>query len=161
MQITKKEWIEQVEDQLFFMPSLSRVTLICDGYRLTLKLFRVKKTLSFRIFTYINGSFNHEMMSEKNVQYADIQNRFLRKTKLNSSNIKMTKKNIRAFGKKRIEEHNNKYTAYLYDPSWLNFSSLYNHLIKNNKSVELTCPKCEKVHTGTECESVSNDQSIN
>lgn len=161
MQITKKEWIEKVEEQLLFMPGLSRVTLFIDGYKIELHLSRIKKTLSFNIILFVNDHISPQMMMDTSVEYHDIQKRFLRKAIFRGRSISLTKKNIRDFGKKWIVEHNKKNERIYYGLTWLSFSSLYNHLIKNNTSIEIACQKCNKVHTDVACGSVSDDQSIN
>lgn len=107
------------------------VKLICDGYELTLVLQRIGQ---FRnaIAVYIDGKIDGKWMIE------DCEQR--RRFYCPKSKSFYSKKDMADFKKisKRIFKEmqaKNKYVYY--EPYWTSFRSLKNHLIKNNKSIEL------------------------
>lgn len=124
--MTKAEW-EQIEKSL--QSPWGSVSLICDGYNLTLQTQRDKMRLV--IMTYINGHFKGIYMSED----CEERRRFLRpkvskvyKDSFFKGFTKKEQKYLRAKYDKSI-------TTYL--PYWGSFRPLKTHLIKNNTSIEL------------------------
>lgn len=126
--VSAQDWkdIEQSLKELY-----RSVKLICDGYELTLVLQRIGQ---FRnaIAVYIDGKINGKWMIE------DCEQR--RRFYCPKSKSFYSKKDMADFKKisKRIFKEvqaKNKYVYY--EPYWTSFRSLKNHLIKNNKSIEL------------------------
>lgn len=136
MQVTDEIW-NDIERRLIGFPILNTAYLKIDGYHITMRLSRVKKSLTFQIFLIIDGEFNADWYSPTKTQHAEIQRRFLKKVLSHFSVIPMSLKNVKKYGKRFIKEFNTEHKSYYYEPFWPNFHSLKKHLFENNTSIEL------------------------
>lgn len=129
--MTKEEWIK-VEAALSSI--YGRVDLLIDGYNVSVVCLPYK-SLRQVLMIYINGEFKTKWCLED----CEERRRFCFRSKkclLNSrerTKLKREKKSIREAVKKQM-------TTYIYYPHWNSFRTLKNHLLKNNKSIELV--KC-------------------
>jgi hypothetical protein len=112
------------------------VTLRCDGYLVTLVVRRVgKKSLTYRVITYVNGKFEYAWCREKS---AAPESRFLRKSVRPNLSPSKRKEAEKALGKRRVKNDpffSGSITLYL--PDWANGKSAINHLCKVCESVEV------------------------
>jgi hypothetical protein len=111
------------------------VSLRCDGYLVSLSVRRVaKNTLTYRVLTFVNGSFSGAWCLEKN---AAPESKFLRKSvRPNLSPVKRQKLE-KALGKRAVAKDpywSGSTTIYL--PDWANGKAAINHLCKVCESVE-------------------------
>lgn len=129
--MTKADWdmVEKKLGQIY-----CSATLMCDGYRLTLRVERISK-MGLAIYVYINGVLDFKFAVD------DCEERrrfFCVRTKAVYSQ-KEQKDMIKACGKRWLKQRgydvDKVYTMYY--PWWKSFRSLKSHLIKNNTSIEL------------------------
>lgn len=113
------------------------VKFLIDGYAVKVQINRVSD-LKLALYVSVDGKINAGWMDPRNSDYADIQKRFLKETKVPC--IRSTAKNIRIFGKKYIKDINKKKTLIMYDVMWNSFKSLRRHLVSNNDSIVVTGP---------------------
>jgi hypothetical protein len=112
------------------------VNLRCDGYLITLDVRRVSKTsMSYRVYTYVNGRINAAWCYEKN---AAPEAKFLRKSIRPNVSPAKRKQAEKALGKRRVAKDpffSGSITLYL--PDWENGKAAIDHLCKVCESVEL------------------------
>lgn len=112
------------------------VNLRCDGYLVTLDVRRVSKTsMSYRVFTYVNGRIDAAWCYEKN---AAPEAKFLRKSVRPNVSPTKRKEVEKALGKRRVAKDpywSGSITLYL--PDWANGKAAISHLCKVSESVEL------------------------
>ncbi|EES73465.1 hypothetical protein POTG_01760 [Paenibacillus sp. oral taxon 786 str. D14] len=126
--VSAQDW-KDIERRLkgFYDP----VKLVCDGYELTLILQRTGQFTN-AIAVYINGKIDGKWLIE------DCEERrrfFCPKSRSFYSRKDMA--NIKKISKRMFREMQAKNKYVYYEPFWTSFRSLKNHLIKNNKSIEL------------------------
>jgi hypothetical protein len=125
--MTKEQWAE-IETKL--QSPWGNVSLMCDGYKLTLQIQRDKMRLVIMIF--IDGEFKGIWFNE-----CEERRRFfrpsVRKIFPPSAFKGFTKKEMKSdWVKKQMDK-----TITAYSPLWPSFRPLKAHLIKNNTSIEL------------------------
>lgn len=112
------------------------VTLRCDGYLVSLYVNRVgKKSMTYRVLTYVNGKFDGRWVSEKN---AAPESRFLRKSVRSNLTPAQRTKAEKALGKRYVAKdphYSGSHTLYL--PDWPNGKKAITHLCSVCDSVEL------------------------
>lgn len=127
--MTKEEW-KVAEDQL--NRPMQSVHLLCDGYKLTLRLERYKMKLI--IAFYVNGEIKGAWLNDD----CEERRRFCRPVKKSCWTAKhlalMKKASKRQL--KRLGVDPNEHFIIHY-PWWTSFKTLKSHLIKNNTSIEL------------------------
>jgi len=124
--MTKEEW-DKVEKSM--NSPWGRISLICDGYRLTLETGLYKRTLSTMV--YVNGEWKGAWFGTD----CEERRRFFRPVKRLAWRPKM----IKGLSKRSLKSLNidPKETRISYDATWSAFRPLKAHLIKNNTSIEL------------------------
>lgn len=124
--MTKAEW-DTVEKSM--MSPWGRVSLICDGYRLTLETGLFKRKLS--TIVYVNGEWKGAWL----INDCEERRRFFRPVKRLAWRPKM----LKGISKRSLKSLNidPKEVHIAYDSTWGAFRSLKAHLIKNNTSIEL------------------------
>jgi len=128
--MTKEEWA-QVEERL--KHQFSPVTLICDDYRLTLHLTRIK-AMSLGITFYVNGWMRGEWFGED----CEERRRFFRpevKCVWSVKQRQILKKISKKFLKERGLDLRKTFISYNF--YWTSFRALKAHLIKHNNSIQL------------------------
>lgn len=129
-----KEQRETIVDML--STPWGRATLRCDGYLVTLDVRRASKTsMSYRVFTYVNGRIDAAWCYEKN---AAPEAKFLRKSVRPNVSAAKRKEVEKALGKRRVAKDpywSGSMTLYL--PDWGNGKGAISHLCKVCESVEL------------------------
>ena len=126
--ITAAEW-KKVEEQLKSFYSI--VKLKCDEFELSLRLERYNQFKNV-IAIYVNGEIQGKWLSED----CEERRRFFRPVTKSFFSTKERAKIKRLPKKQRLDlENRSKYTYYL--AHWTSFTSLKNHLKKNNQSIEL------------------------
>lgn len=124
--MTKEEW-NKVERSMSSV--YGRITLLCDGYRLTLETGLCKRKLVTTI--YVNGEWKGAWL----LNDCEERRRFFRPVKSLVWKPKIlkgvSKRTMKAMG---IDP---KETNTFYDSFWPSFRPLKAHLIKNNTSIEL------------------------
>lgn len=134
--MTKEEW-GQVNEQLDH--AYGRAELMCDGYRLTLRVQRLKPGLRYAIAVYVGGWWRGEWALED----CEERRRFLQPCKAYAfkpkerARLKAMKPRMR----KMLGWDPDKTITY-YRSWWGSFDALRRHLVRNNKVVELA-PKEE------------------
>lgn len=112
------------------------VTLRCDGYIVSLSIQKFgKRSMTFRVMTYINGSFDYKWMSAKNEAP---EQRLLRKSVRPNLSPAKRKQAEKALGKRCVAKDpifSGSTTLYL--PDWPNGSAVINHLCKVCESVKV------------------------
>lgn len=124
--MTKEDW-DKVEASM--NSPYGRITLLCDGYNLTLESGIYKRKLSTII--YVNGVFKGAWILED----CEERRRFFRpvqtlvwRTKFTKGLSKKSLKNLGIDPKEKRTSHS---------AEWSSFRALKAHLIKNNTSIEL------------------------
>lgn len=128
MTLSPQDW-KGIEERLKFLES--PVKLNCDGYEITLVLQRISQ-FSNAIMVYVNGKFNGKWLMddcEERRRFCQARKRSLLDSKQKAAIKRWPKKDRLAMVARA------KYISY--SPHWTSFRSLKNHLIKNNKSIEL------------------------
>jgi hypothetical protein len=124
--VTKQQW-EEIEKEL--QNPWGSVSLLCDGYELTLQVQRDKMRLV--IIPYIGGHFKGVWIGTD----CEERRRFMRvvkRKKWGGNTLKgFTKKELKSM---RIDPNE---TSDSFTPIWTAFKPLKAHLIKNNTSIEL------------------------
>jgi hypothetical protein len=131
MKLSKEQKEAVVADlsQLF-----GRATLRCDGYEVTLTVERFKG-FTYRVMTYVNGSFNGKWCSPSSEAP---ESKFLRKQVKPFLTPAKRLKLEKALGKRRVAKdpfYNRSFTIFL--PDWSTGKAALNHLCKACESVEL------------------------
>ena len=130
--MTPQDW-KDIEEKL--KSFYEQVNLVCDGYRLTLKLERISQFKN-AIVPYVNGKLDLKWLTEESEErrrfYKPVQSSVYSKQQ-KAAVKKMSKKRRKEMG---LPDSDEKRVAY-YMPYWQSFRSLKNHLIKNNQVVEL------------------------
>lgn len=123
--MTKEDW-SKVEASM--SSAFGQISLICDGYRLTIQTRIYKRKLSS--VPYVNGEFKGIWMT----QDCEERRRFFRPV----HTLVWKKKTTKGFSKKTLKsigiDPDEKRTYYSCEWS---FRALKSHLIKNNTSIEL------------------------
>ena len=126
--MTSGEW-KTVEDTLNRV--YGRVSLLCDGYKVTLTTDVIGK-LKLGIIVYVNGKSGFSWLNKE----CDERNKFLcRKEKplFSAATAKIEKKLAKLC--KRPSRHDKKYAYWL--PYWTNVTALRRHFCKHNRSIQL------------------------
>jgi hypothetical protein len=129
MPLTREQWAEVEKRCTQFF---SNVSLLCDGYKVSLELERDGKFKNV-IMVYIDGKFLGVWMT----QDCEQRRRFFNPRKVG----------VGKFGKDLLKFHKKynpaKYREivanpiFVYSPCWTNFNALKRHFIKHNTSIEL------------------------
>ena len=130
--MTKEDW-KKAEERLF--GSFSGVDLMVDGYRVGLRLTRLKMKLV--ILPYINGDYKAEWQ----LNDCEERRRFFRPVTASAWTAKgkrAMKKIPKSHLKKMGIDPDQKNTYYSW--AWPSFGPLRRHLEKNNKSISLVEP---------------------
>jgi len=129
--MTKTEW-EAIEKSL--MTQAARVVLVCDGYRLQLRITRIAE-MKLAIGFSINGGSDYlEWMKTD----CEERRRFFRpytRSVWNKSQLDMFKKLSKKQMQIRVVDPGKTFTTFY--PWWNSFKALKSHLIKHNTSIEL------------------------
>lgn len=124
--MTKEEW-DKVDKSM--QSPYGRVSLLCDGFKITVETGLYKRRLSSII--YVDGVFKGAWMLED----CEERRRFFRPVKKLLWRRKMTKgfskKTLKSLGIDPAE------TRISFTAEWSSFRTLKTHLIKNNTSIEL------------------------
>lgn len=122
----KEEW-DKVEKSM--QSPWGSISLLCDGYRLTLQTSIYKRKLA--TITYINGEWRGAWL----LNDCEERRRFFRPVKLLAWRPKM----LKGISKRTLKSINidPKEIRISYDSQWGSFRSLKAHLLKNNTSIEL------------------------
>ncbi|OQS39040.1 hypothetical protein B0T40_04435 [Chromobacterium haemolyticum] len=131
-----KEQKQELIDKLSY--PWGRVSLQCDGYQISL-VVRRSKGMTYRVVTYVNGSWDGKWMSGREEHP---EQKFLRKTVRQVVSKKERGEMEKAVGKrhfKRMCADNSFWTATmtLYDVSWASGKAAINHLCKVCDSIEI------------------------
>lgn len=132
MPITKEQW-EQVEAEL--TGSWGHVEMLIDGYKINLKIERVK-SLKFTIMTYVNGEWCGKWMigkSEEGKRFFCPKSSFVLSAKHRTELIKIW--GGKRCPKAKLEELNQKITTYW--PNWSSVKTMRRHFEKNNTDLSL------------------------
>lgn len=115
------------------------VQLICDGYRVALQVQRMKGGMTYRVMTYVNGSFQGTWISGT---AAFPEQKFLRKSVKPLYSAAEKAKYEKVFGKQHVAK-DARYSKALtmYMPDWASGKAAINHLCKVCESVEIAPPK--------------------
>lgn len=110
--------------------------LICDGFRIDLVVERTGRAMSYRVMTYINGSFKGLWMSPNN-EFPE--QKFLRKSSrplYSAAKIAAAKKRlgVRNYAK-YCKDMDKKITVFM--PDWASGHAAISHLCKVCDSVEI------------------------
>lgn len=111
------------------------VTLMCDGYRVALQVQRMKGAMTYRVMTYVNGSFQGKWCSSTETLP---EQKFLRKSVRPILSPAKRIKLEKTFGKRYVK--NDPYwsgSITLYMPDWASGKAAINHLCKVCESVEI------------------------
>lgn len=131
--MTKEEWA-QVEEQL--KHQFDPVTLICDGYRLTLRLSRIK-AMSLGITVFVND----ELCGRWMIDDCEERKRFFRSQAMSVYSAK-SKRTFRGISAKTLKsmgiDLKKTFTGYSF--YWTSFRALRAHLIKHNESIQFVLP---------------------
>lgn len=114
--------------------SWGAVDLICDGYRVALRVERYK-TLSYRVMTYVNGQFSGKWISAKDNAP---ESKFLRKSVRPNYSPAKRRELEKALGKRYVKNNpffSGSITIYL--PDWSPGAAAINHLCKVCESIEI------------------------
>jgi hypothetical protein len=133
--VYSEEW-KEIDEKL---KSIFRVVeLMCDGYKLSIKLERCGQFKN-AIAVYINGQIKREWYKE-----CEESRRFFRKVSksLYSQKEKDTFKKMSKKTRSYLEIDIDKQYSY-YTPLWTSFNSLKRHLIKENKEISLVVKESE------------------
>lgn len=134
MKLTKEQKDRLIED---LDHPWGNAELICDGYRITLQVERIKP-LVFRVVTYINGQWRGEWsLGNKEIPEQKFLNKKTHRACTPSFKAKMEK----IFGKRAVakDPYYNK-TFVTYDISWPSGKAAINHLCRVCESVEIAPP---------------------
>lgn len=128
--MTKSDWAI-VEEHL--KNQFNRVTLICDGYRLTLQLCQIKK-MELAICIWING----QMKGSWHLEDCEERRRFFWPRARHHWSAK-SRKALKGMGAKHLKSNGIDLNEIhiIHYPWWKSFRFLKAHLIKNNASIEL------------------------
>lgn len=131
MKLTKEQKDRLIED---LDHPWGNAELICDGYRITLQVERIKP-LVFRVVTYINGQWRGEW-SLGNKEFPE--QKFLNKKTHRASTPSFKAKMEKIMGKRAVakDPYYNK-TFFTYDISWPSGKAAINHLCRVCESVEI------------------------
>jgi hypothetical protein len=132
MAITKQQWAN-IDKELSH--PYGSVDLLCDGYRVSLRVERTAK-LKYSIITYVNGVWRGDWTKGD----AEEAKRFLRPVARYLHTEKYRKEVIQIYGGKRckkadLERINKKIT--LWHVEWSSVTALRRHFEKNNISLEV------------------------
>lgn len=111
-----------------------KVVLVCDDYRITLKIQRTK-SLSYRVVTYVNGIWKGEWV---NGQESHPEQKFLNKQIRTMCKPSEKARAIKQFGKRWVSKqpyYNEKITLYYID--WASGRAAINHLFKVCENIEI------------------------
>lgn len=127
-----KEQMQEWEKKL--LAPWGQLDLMCDGRKVSLQVQRWKG-MSYRVMTYVDGSFNGEWMLEKN---AAPEAKFLRKSVRAFIKPSEKKKAEKELGKRFVK--NSKFwnaTFVTFMPDWPSGKAAISHLVKVCDSVTL------------------------
>ena len=124
--MTKEDW-DKVETSM--QSPWGQISLICDGYRLTLQTSLYKRTLTTT--PYVNGEWKGAWL----LNDCEERRRFFRVVKL----LVWRPKFLKGMSKRTLKSVNidPKEIRISYNSQWGSFRPLKAHLIKNNTSIEL------------------------
>lgn len=124
--MTKEQW-DKVDRSM--QSPYGRVSLLCDGFKITVETGLYKRKLSSII--YVNGLFKGAWMLED----CEERRRFFRPIKTLVWRRKLTK----GISKRMLKSLNidPTETRIAFSAEWSSFRSLKAHLLKNNTSIEL------------------------
>ncbi len=126
--MTNEEW-KIVEHELSSL--FGSVKMKIDGYDVCVQVARVS-AMKFCLAIYIDGKFKGKWVTED----CEIRRRFCQQHK-NSLLTREDRNRLKRERKVVREAVEKKATYYWYEPYWGSFRSMKNHLVKNNKSIEL------------------------
>lgn len=113
------------------------MTLICDGYSVTLMLERVSK-YKMGITVYVNGFLKVKWLgvggdepSDEGIRFYPIKSRYIHKRTTRDAYTKLSKQSKIALGWKINEKHTYRGVY------WGSFKLMKSHFIKHNQSIEL------------------------
>ncbi len=112
-----------------------RVELVCDGRRITLEVRRTKKSMTYRVCTFIDGFFKFEW-AHGGTEYPE--QKYLRKSVRPNVSPTKRKEYEKHMGKRWVKQDkfiNGSVTLFL--PDWGSGKAAINHLCKVCDSVEL------------------------
>ncbi|MCP1290715.1 hypothetical protein NK214_10995 [Chromobacterium sp. S0633] len=115
-----------------------RVSLQCDGYQISL-VVRRSKGMTYRVVTYVNGSWDGKWMSGREEHP---EQKFLRKSVTSAASKKFRDDMEKAVGKRHFKKMcaaDPYWTAAItvYDVSWASGKAVINHLCKVCDSIEI------------------------
>lgn len=137
MAMAKDDW--KTAETAATTPYVS-ATLLCDGYRVTLALERLKGT-RFCITAYVNGSWSGKLLGEDTEERRRFWRQVTRHVYPPQKRAEL-RKFRRGFSKKELKRLNltdwdpdRKYSYWL--PYWTSWKALKRHLIKHNQEISL------------------------
>lgn len=111
------------------------VSLICDGYRVSLQVQACKGGMTYRVMTFVDGSFMGKWCSASE---AFPEQKFLRKSVRPLYSAAEKARAEKALGKRYVAKHPSfsaSYTVYL--PDWASGKAAISHLCKVCESVQI------------------------
>lgn len=115
------------------------VELICDGYRVALEVQRMKGGMTYRVMTYVNGSFYGHWVSGS-AEFPE--QKFLRKSVRPLYSAAEKAKYEKVFGKRHVaKDARYSKTLTMYMPDWASGKAVISHLCKVCESVEIAPAK--------------------
>lgn len=115
-----------------------RAELMCDGYRITLAVERAKG-MSYRVMTYVNGSFRGLWCSHKD---ECPESKFLRRVVRPACPPRHKQEMEKIMGKRYIQKDPYYSATFIhYMPDWASGKSALNHLCKVCDSVQVADPQ--------------------
>jgi hypothetical protein len=135
MKLTKEQRDKAIDD---LSHPWGHVTLICDGYRIALRVER-SKGMTYRVMTYVNGVYKGEWMFPKN---ECPEAKFLRKAVHLACSPKHKQEMEKIISKRRVakDPYYSK-TFILYMPDWASGKAALSHLCKVCDSVQVAEPQ--------------------
>lgn len=126
--MTSEEW--KKAEAALSVP-FEKINMLIDGYNVSVMTVPYK-SLTYCLEIFIDGGFKLSWLKED----CEIRRRFC---------CRHTKSLLSAKQKKELKRERKKFREYVdkemtyewYEPFWMSFRSLKNHLIKNNTSIEL------------------------
>ena len=136
MKLTDKHW--KILTQILTPPR--SIQLHIDCYPVIVSAVSLKNPLNGHLTVIVNHPKYRtwNWLWEKSDECENMRMRFCRPRQ--KSCVRATKSNVKKYGKRFLESFKKATMITVYDPNWPSLSSLKRHLIKNNKSIELTGP---------------------